>query len=103
MLYKSWCPICVKAKGQPNHHRHGRLKEQVLIQLDCASTRSESFQCAYTQEVASSHNPDVCGNIDWSVHGNADIEKGANKLPIDTIEEVRHGERLWTIDHSGGQ
>eukprot|EP00971_Amphidinium_carterae_P333899 6468896-Amphidinium_carterae.1 len=19
--YKSWCPICVKAKGQPTHHR----------------------------------------------------------------------------------
>eukprot|EP00971_Amphidinium_carterae_P227707 4516668-Amphidinium_carterae.1 len=23
MPYKSWCPICVKAKGQPTHHRRG--------------------------------------------------------------------------------
>eukprot|EP00971_Amphidinium_carterae_P022699 447707-Amphidinium_carterae.1 len=21
MPYRSWCPICVKAKGQPTHHK----------------------------------------------------------------------------------
>eukprot|EP00971_Amphidinium_carterae_P352185 6492468-Amphidinium_carterae.2 len=36
MPYRSWCPNCVKAKGQPNHHRKGALKEQSLIQLDYA-------------------------------------------------------------------
>eukprot|EP00971_Amphidinium_carterae_P320124 6363512-Amphidinium_carterae.1 len=36
----SWCPICVKAKGQPIHHRRGGLKEQSVIQLDFAYTRS---------------------------------------------------------------
>eukprot|EP00971_Amphidinium_carterae_P102394 2027207-Amphidinium_carterae.1 len=36
MPYRSWCPICVKAKGQPNHHRKGAVKEQSLIQLDYA-------------------------------------------------------------------
>eukprot|EP00971_Amphidinium_carterae_P332816 6467163-Amphidinium_carterae.1 len=28
MVYRSWCPICVKSKGQPVHHRRGGLKEQ---------------------------------------------------------------------------
>eukprot|EP00971_Amphidinium_carterae_P021732 428613-Amphidinium_carterae.1 len=28
MPCRSWCPICVKAKGQPAHHRRGGLKEQ---------------------------------------------------------------------------
>eukprot|EP00971_Amphidinium_carterae_P237425 4713208-Amphidinium_carterae.1 len=40
MPYRSWCPICVKAKGQYVHHRRGALKEQSLIQLDYAYTRS---------------------------------------------------------------
>eukprot|EP00971_Amphidinium_carterae_P350019 6491346-Amphidinium_carterae.1 len=40
MPYRSWCPICVKAKGHSVHHRHGGLKEQSLIQLDHAYTRS---------------------------------------------------------------
>eukprot|EP00971_Amphidinium_carterae_P192481 3819629-Amphidinium_carterae.2 len=34
MPYRNWCPICVKAKGQPNHHRKGALKEQSLMQLN---------------------------------------------------------------------
>eukprot|EP00971_Amphidinium_carterae_P312913 6218539-Amphidinium_carterae.3 len=38
MPYRSWCPICVKA--QSVHHRRGGLKEQSLIQLDYAYTRS---------------------------------------------------------------
>eukprot|EP00971_Amphidinium_carterae_P202911 4026712-Amphidinium_carterae.1 len=42
MPYRSWCPICVKAKGQPNHHRKGALKEQSLIQLDYAYMKSTS-------------------------------------------------------------
>eukprot|EP00971_Amphidinium_carterae_P024077 475284-Amphidinium_carterae.1 len=40
MPYRSWCPICVKAKGQSVHHRRRALKEQSLIQLDYAYTRS---------------------------------------------------------------
>eukprot|EP00971_Amphidinium_carterae_P151915 3010782-Amphidinium_carterae.3 len=40
MPYKSWCPICVKAKGQSVHHRRGGLKERSLIHLDYAYTRS---------------------------------------------------------------
>eukprot|EP00971_Amphidinium_carterae_P270102 5358807-Amphidinium_carterae.1 len=40
MPYKLWCPICVKARGQPTHHRRGGLKEQSVIQLDYAYTRS---------------------------------------------------------------
>eukprot|EP00971_Amphidinium_carterae_P169736 3363104-Amphidinium_carterae.1 len=28
MPYRSWCSICVKAKGQPTQHRKGALKEQ---------------------------------------------------------------------------
>eukprot|EP00971_Amphidinium_carterae_P291486 5786554-Amphidinium_carterae.1 len=40
MPYRSWCPICVAAKGQSVHHRRGALKEQSLIQLDYAYTRS---------------------------------------------------------------
>eukprot|EP00971_Amphidinium_carterae_P041272 810416-Amphidinium_carterae.1 len=40
MPYKSWCPICVKAKGQSVHHRRGALKEESFIQLDYAYTRS---------------------------------------------------------------
>eukprot|EP00971_Amphidinium_carterae_P255889 5080818-Amphidinium_carterae.1 len=42
MPYRSWCPICVKAKGQPTHHRKGALKEQSLIQLDYAFMKSTS-------------------------------------------------------------
>eukprot|EP00971_Amphidinium_carterae_P277858 5515192-Amphidinium_carterae.1 len=42
MPYRSWCPICVKAKGQPVHHRRGGLKEQSMIQLDYAYTRSNT-------------------------------------------------------------
>eukprot|EP00971_Amphidinium_carterae_P307520 6111189-Amphidinium_carterae.2 len=38
--YKSWCPICVKAKGQPTHHRRGALKEQSVLQLDYAYIKS---------------------------------------------------------------
>eukprot|EP00971_Amphidinium_carterae_P285003 5657745-Amphidinium_carterae.1 len=33
MPYRSWCPLCVKAKGKPAHHNKGALKEQSLIQL----------------------------------------------------------------------
>eukprot|EP00971_Amphidinium_carterae_P271726 5391837-Amphidinium_carterae.1 len=40
MPYRSWCPIGVKAEGQPNHHRKGALKEQSLIQLDYAYIKS---------------------------------------------------------------
>eukprot|EP00971_Amphidinium_carterae_P169352 3355548-Amphidinium_carterae.1 len=32
MPYRSWCPICVKAEGQPTHPRRGALKEQSLTQ-----------------------------------------------------------------------
>eukprot|EP00971_Amphidinium_carterae_P009682 191005-Amphidinium_carterae.1 len=30
MPYKRWCPVCVKAKGKPTHHKKGALKEQSL-------------------------------------------------------------------------
>eukprot|EP00971_Amphidinium_carterae_P015025 296923-Amphidinium_carterae.2 len=60
----SWCPICVKAKGQSIHHRRGGLKEQSLIQLGKRTNQ---------QEVASTHNLDSRGNIAWSLHGNTDI------------------------------
>eukprot|EP00971_Amphidinium_carterae_P314041 6241748-Amphidinium_carterae.1 len=30
---RRWSPICVKAKGQPQHHKKGALKEQLFIQL----------------------------------------------------------------------
>eukprot|EP00971_Amphidinium_carterae_P244546 4855670-Amphidinium_carterae.3 len=42
MPYKSWCPICMKSKGQPVHHRRGGLKEQSVIQLDYAYTRANT-------------------------------------------------------------
>eukprot|EP00971_Amphidinium_carterae_P201720 4002864-Amphidinium_carterae.1 len=39
MPYRSWCPTCVKAKGQPVHHRRGGLKEQsVHTVLTCVET-----------------------------------------------------------------
>eukprot|EP00971_Amphidinium_carterae_P349982 6491326-Amphidinium_carterae.6 len=41
MPYRSW-PICVKAKGQPTHHRKGAHKEQSLIQLDYAYIMSNN-------------------------------------------------------------
>eukprot|EP00971_Amphidinium_carterae_P301720 5994116-Amphidinium_carterae.2 len=31
MPYRPWCPICVKSKGQPVHHRRGGLKEQSVL------------------------------------------------------------------------
>eukprot|EP00971_Amphidinium_carterae_P096245 1904539-Amphidinium_carterae.1 len=34
MPCRSWIPICVKANGQPQHHRKGTIKEQSLAQLD---------------------------------------------------------------------
>eukprot|EP00971_Amphidinium_carterae_P333463 6468236-Amphidinium_carterae.1 len=40
MPYRSWCSICVKAKGQPSHHRKGALKEQSLSQLDYTFMKS---------------------------------------------------------------
>eukprot|EP00971_Amphidinium_carterae_P132987 2633531-Amphidinium_carterae.1 len=57
MPYRSWCPICVKSKGLPSHHRRGALKEQSVIaglwaygivplptfRLVCQLTRSGRF------------------------------------------------------------
>eukprot|EP00971_Amphidinium_carterae_P275855 5473703-Amphidinium_carterae.2 len=34
MPYRSWCPICVKSKGLPTHHRRGALKKLSVIQLN---------------------------------------------------------------------
>eukprot|EP00971_Amphidinium_carterae_P041562 816197-Amphidinium_carterae.2 len=40
---RSWCPICVKAKGQPTHHRKGALKEQSILQLDYTYIKSMTY------------------------------------------------------------
>eukprot|EP00971_Amphidinium_carterae_P206334 4094329-Amphidinium_carterae.2 len=46
-------------------------------------------------------NPDMQRVNNKSLHGNSYIEERPDKVLIDTAEEVRHGERLWTIDHPG--
>eukprot|EP00971_Amphidinium_carterae_P215835 4284197-Amphidinium_carterae.1 len=60
MPYRSWCPICVKAKGQSVHHQQGARKEQSLIQLDYSYTRSSIPTARKWME--GTRNPDLCGN-----------------------------------------
>eukprot|EP00971_Amphidinium_carterae_P303543 6031476-Amphidinium_carterae.1 len=93
MPYRSWCPICVKAKGQSVHHRQGALKEQSLMQLD--------YACTHSQEMAGTYNADMCGDYDRTLHGNPYIKEGSYKTSVDTFEEVRHGEWIRTVNYTG--
>eukprot|EP00971_Amphidinium_carterae_P350570 6491626-Amphidinium_carterae.2 len=87
MPYRSWRPICVKAKEQSVHHRRGALKEQSLIQLDYAYTRS-SIPTNKIHEVAGSHNPDMCGTTTGLCMAlpSCNIEERIDEIPIDTID-----------------
>eukprot|EP00971_Amphidinium_carterae_P090739 1796238-Amphidinium_carterae.1 len=100
--YRSWCPICVKAKGQPTHHGRGAFKEQSVLQLDNVYIKS--------------NNPT---NKKWQVHtiltgvetttglclAIPTVRKGptryqltqVDKVPIDTSQKVCDGEWVWTI------
>eukprot|EP00971_Amphidinium_carterae_P082724 1636219-Amphidinium_carterae.2 len=81
-----------------SNHRRGALKEQSLIQLDYAYTRP-SIPINKKWQVHTIL--DVCGDNCRSLHGNSDIEERTDETSIDTIEEVRHGEWIRPIDHTG--
>eukprot|EP00971_Amphidinium_carterae_P135145 2678760-Amphidinium_carterae.1 len=50
-----------------------------------------------------SHNLDVCGDIDWTLYGNSDSKERCHKISIDAAQEVCDGERLQSLNHTGGQ
>eukprot|EP00971_Amphidinium_carterae_P298969 5939562-Amphidinium_carterae.1 len=60
----------------------------------------EAFN-TYSQEVAGTHNLDMCGDNNRTLHGNPNMKEGSYKTSADTIEEVRHGEWIRTVNHTG--
>eukprot|EP00971_Amphidinium_carterae_P089886 1779508-Amphidinium_carterae.5 len=87
MPYRSWCPICVKAKGQPTHHKKIALKEQSILQLDYAYIKSNNPKDRKVHTILT--GVDTITGLCWAI---PTMTKG--------LKEVCDGEWLRTIDHT---
>eukprot|EP00971_Amphidinium_carterae_P349466 6491032-Amphidinium_carterae.2 len=70
---------------------------------DTARLRLRKVQFAHSKEVASSHNLDLRRDNDRTLYGNPYISQRCDKASVDTIEEIRDGERLQSLNHPGRQ
>eukprot|EP00971_Amphidinium_carterae_P170817 3385306-Amphidinium_carterae.2 len=94
---KQLCQPPQPTKQEQEQHQitHMPCKEQSLIQLDyAASLCVHKVQHSHKQEVAGARNLDLCGNYNWTMHGNSYIKERSDQTSIDTVEEVRDGEKI---------